>query len=406
MTIKVLLMQIGARHRYSIARILNERNLLAFFITDFNSISFMGKIHHFFQKSSLSNHSSKSGRMSRKIPVSDRKIISSDLSFFLTKFLNTNSFFLKFAIFIRDVLHLYVVRKVPLHSFDVFYSMNGENYLSLIYLKRHGKKIVVDVFIDPLALRKVALQKQLYSQPLTVHEEQHDVFERHYRKVYREADALLCPSLSVKNSLAKFMPEVAYKIHVSPYGSSLKTHCHANVARIRGKVFWAGSDWFRKGLHLLIDACQALKEEEPSIKIYIAGISENEIPRQFRRDYTVYLGKLNEQEMRYHYQTANLFALPSYAEGQAGVVLEAIAYGCPVIVSAESGIDSSPGPTLEYFRSFDSLSIAHDIRSFLKVCNLSSNNPSELRETYRDLFVSDEQWGNNMISLFEKVMGY
>ena len=43
------------------------------------------------------------------------------------------------------------------------------------------------------------------------------------------------------------------------------------------------------------------------------------------------LGRVSNDQLRFHYNNSSVFVLPSIEEGLAMVIGEAMAYGCPVI---------------------------------------------------------------------------
>lgn len=48
-------------------------------------------------------------------------------------------------------------------------------------------------------------------------------------------------------------------------------------------------------------------------------------------------------EMKSLFEAASVFVLPSLSEGQAGVVIEALSMGCPVVITRECGVDIEDG---------------------------------------------------------------
>jgi glycosyltransferase involved in cell wall biosynthesis len=69
---------------------------------------------------------------------------------------------------------------------------------------------------------------------------------------------------------------------------------------------------------------------------------------KFLKDYQGcydYLGTMQRDNLRRHYQTAQAFVLPALAEGFAVVILEALSCGLPVLVSRNSGAEGfiTPG---------------------------------------------------------------
>jgi glycosyltransferase involved in cell wall biosynthesis len=100
----------------------------------------------------------------------------------------------------------------------------------------------------------------------------------------------------------------------------------------------------KKGLDRLIEAWQWV----PGVTLVIAGNDEdNYRPTLERlaadhqvRDRIVFVGPVTDEHKWALYENAVLFTLPSYSENFGNVVAEAMAMGCPVVVTPEVGLAS------------------------------------------------------------------
>lgn len=101
------------------------------------------------------------------------------------------------------------------------------------------------------------------------------------------------------------------------------------------KVLYVGHVGYRKGLRYLAEAVRAMGSR---IQLTIAGPRVNRshilerIPGSFR-----YVGTVDRSSLTELYKSADVFVLPSLAEGMARVVLEAMSYGLPVVVTPNAG---------------------------------------------------------------------
>jgi glycosyltransferase involved in cell wall biosynthesis len=110
-----------------------------------------------------------------------------------------------------------------------------------------------------------------------------------------------------------------------------------------GRILFAGRDALRKGLPYLADAARQIRERGYAIDVRVAGIEADQLSWMPHAEELNCLGKLPMDRMKDEYRQADVFVLPSLSEGQAGVLLEAMACGCPLIATRESGVDFADG---------------------------------------------------------------
>jgi glycosyltransferase involved in cell wall biosynthesis len=142
----------------------------------------------------------------------------------------------------------------------------------------------------------------------------------------------------------------------------------------RYALFLSRISW-KKGLERLITAWQSV----PDIPLVIAGNDDEgyqpKLVEQVRAlglsDRIQFVGPVQDVHKWALYRHAQLFVLPSYSENFGNVVAEAMAMGCPVVVTPEVGI----APLVE--------STGAGI--------VVSGAPSELAEAIRELLANPEQ---------------
>jgi glycosyltransferase involved in cell wall biosynthesis len=106
-------------------------------------------------------------------------------------------------------------------------------------------------------------------------------------------------------------------------------------------LFLSRIDW-KKGLDRLIEAWKWV----PDLTLLIAGNDEQGYQRKLEqlaadhqvRDRIHFLGLVSDQHKWALYENAMMFVLPSYSENFGNVVAEAMAMGCPVVVTPEVGL--------------------------------------------------------------------
>jgi glycosyltransferase involved in cell wall biosynthesis len=145
-------------------------------------------------------------------------------------------------------------------------------------------------------------------------------------------------------------------------------------------LFLSRINW-KKGLDRLITAWQWV----PDLPLVIAGNDdENYRPRLEElaksvgvADRVVFLGPVGDAHKWAIYERAQMFLLPSYSENFGNVVAEAMAMGCPVLVTPEVGI----APLVESTRA--GRVVSGEPRELAAVINQLLADPAARREMGR-----------------------
>jgi glycosyltransferase involved in cell wall biosynthesis len=339
---QVLVVQHGARHRYAIPRLLEESGHLVALYIDSCAYSSIGRVVSILGKLGIRNKRFKA--LTSRIPagVPSSKIFTSD-RLLLNKPLGR------------------IFRRWGLQGANVVYSMFGEDYDFLVWAKSQGARIVVDVFVHPGSNRIVAKEEvRLLGEADTRLFEQQNA---HALRVFELADRLLCPSEWVADGVREFTPEHNHKIRIVPYGSSVPIAKAINAPE-SGRILFAGRESLRKGLHHLADAARLLRQAGLQIDVRVAGVAAEDIEWMEHRDELNCLGSVPMAQMKEEYAKADVFVLPSLTEGQAGVLLEAMACGCAVVATRESGVDFDPGAGVTVPVG-DAVRLAREIKAIL-----------------------------------------
>ncbi|MTK12641.1 MAG: glycosyltransferase family 4 protein [Clostridiaceae bacterium] len=143
------------------------------------------------------------------------------------------------------------------------------------------------------------------------------------------------------------------KIWVIPNGVCLETfnfefdwlNFRRKYARDDEKIiFYVGRHVFEKGIHLLVEAAHRVVENYNNTKIIIAGTGPmtEELKARVRQmgleSKVQFTGYMSDQDRNKMYRVANAAVFPSLYEPFGIVALEAMAAGCPVIVSDTGGL--------------------------------------------------------------------
>lgn len=195
----------------------------------------------------------------------------------------------------------------------------------------------------------------------------------------RAADLIIADSISTKNDLIKFQKIPAEKIRVVYLGKDEiykplpNLPKHPNHPNAPGFLLTVGTLEPRKNLINLIRAFELLDEKiqrEYPLKI-VGGKGwqnkdfEEKLKQSPSRKNIQLLGYVTKEELKKLYNQATLFIYPSLFEGFGLPPLEAMASGCPVLVSAIPSLIEVVASAGEYLDPLDPKDIAKKITLLL-----------------------------------------
>jgi len=337
---KVLVCQHGARHRYAIARILEEAGMLSRLYTDSSQYSPLGRICR-----RLGRHiGGPIERLARReiAGIPPEKIFSTDAVFWSDLFRLRRDPPIVLCHRRHKTLSRVMLQWGTADA-DTVYVMYHEDLDFVRYAKDQGLKIVVDVFVHPMTDRIV--NRECLNHPgwgMLTSANILEFADGLIRQAVDLADVVLCPSQWVAQGVAALSPADTPKVRICPYGSSI-----AYSGRVDdpapGRVFYAGGCPVRKGLPDLARAADILKPKYPHMDFRVAGITDRVICRRPECRNLTFLGNLSGAAMQEEFLSADMFVLPTHAEGLASAVVEAIAAGCPVITTRRAGVSIHDG---------------------------------------------------------------
>ncbi len=106
------------------------------------------------------------------------------------------------------------------------------------------------------------------------------------------------------------------------------------------KLLFTGGFGRRKGAKIIVEAMEILFATQSNFKLDIVGTSINDIiiPQWFREQPEIQLhGHIPQVDLKAFLSTSDIYIFPSYCEGAAQSLKEAMAAGLPVIATAQSG---------------------------------------------------------------------
>lgn len=191
------------------------------------------------------------------------------------------------------------------------------------------------------------------------------------RDAWKYADLVFCASSFTRRSLVEAgAPEA--KCRVVPYGIEVPKIAIEAPETLRVLFVGAGSQ--RKGLHHLLLAWKQARLPKNSRLTLICRTIDSGILRLASATPNVELIRgVSHAELVQQFRQSSLFAMPSLVEGFGQVYLEALAEGCPVLGTRNTGLPDIGGEAVNMIEAGD---IVH-LTSLLE--SLSSELPGNAR---------------------------
>jgi glycosyltransferase involved in cell wall biosynthesis len=155
---------------------------------------------------------------------------------------------------------------------------------------------------------------------------------------YAEADAITVPSEFAYRSFVE-MGISPDKLHKIPYGVRLdRFRPVATPPRDRFEVLFVGQVGLRKGVPYLLQAFAQLKHPRKRLRI-VGGLSRElrQLLPKLPQDQVEFVGHLPQDQLIPIMSSSHVMVLPSIEDGFGLVMAQAMACGCPVIASTNTG---------------------------------------------------------------------
>ncbi|WP_237754215.1 glycosyltransferase family 1 protein [Geobacter sp. OR-1] len=221
---------------------------------------------------------------------------------------------------------------------------------------------VHDVFHLTMAHYLKGLHQRLYARYMFI-------------TLMRKASAILCPSKYTVTELIRMTGlrrddiKVAYNA-VDPAWFAIE---RASSPHQRPYLLFVGNVKPHKNLKGLIRAFDAIRESIPHDLVIVGKkegfITADEETMAMAHRLTqriVFTGYVADSELRRYFAHADALVLPSFYEGFGLPTIEAMACGCPAIVSACSSLPEVCGDAALYCNPYDYKDIAARIRELLE----------------------------------------
>lgn len=225
----------------------------------------------------------------------------------------------------------------------IVYNGYAKKYFEL--LDGSGILKIIDVSIAQRECIRDILEREAQESNLPVIRKEHFSYwnERMIRNDIdgcSKADYFLVPSDFVKNSLVTHNIDEC-KIRKIPYGVNIN---HFTVLNHKEnsplKLIYVGGISYRKGIHRLLEEISTFSCSQ--VQLYLAGAydSTSSLYLKYKDFKNIhFLGFVTRDRLNAAYNEANVFVLPSFAEGMAMVGLEALSCGLPLICTKYTGVN-------------------------------------------------------------------
>lgn len=169
---------------------------------------------------------------------------------------------------------------------------------------------------------------------------------------YRAADYIMTPSLFVKNSFLKQgiseskLLRIACGADLAFFTPTQQELELVTARRLDHKknytVLFVGLICLRKGIRLLLESWQLVKQEHQGAHLVLVGAlmpDARAVLLPALHDKSIeYVGAVSREKLRDYYAQADIFVLPSLEDGFGMVAGEAMALSLPVIVTDHTGV--------------------------------------------------------------------
>jgi glycosyltransferase involved in cell wall biosynthesis len=155
------------------------------------------------------------------------------------------------------------------------------------------------------------------------------------RRVVALSDFFVVPSEAVRLDLASHFGVDFGRCLLVPYAAADAWYKLQNTPTV-GRVLFVGSANLRKGIHTLGEASMLL-DRSSEYNFRIAGDASRDVRAHTLCRNLNFLGRVPRIDVHAEYRKADVFVLPSLAEGSAAATYEALAAGIPVITTEQAG---------------------------------------------------------------------
>lgn len=262
------------------------------------------------------------------------------------------------------------------------YTMLGDVTPLLVAARARGLTTVTEIYVILTGELIVAQERKHYpgfeaGMPSDILD---DAFSW-LRHVIALSDWLVVPSQAVQDDLVRNFGVKAECCLLVPYAAG-DDWFEVRNRPASGRILFVGTAGLRKGIHTLGQAAQLLGREPYTY--HVAGGVDDTVRRHPLTRPLTFLGRIPRLDVAREYEAADVFVLPSLAEGSAEVTYEALAAGIPVVTTAEAGSVVRDGIEGFVVPSSDPEALAARVRQIVEDRDLRERMASAARDRARE----------------------
>lgn len=346
--LKIIVAHPGRQHSFRLASALKKNDMLLYYVTtiyDKDSSLLMKIVKKFLSNDNLKRAN---GRKNPDLDDNDVKqycLFGGLIEAFLTRVDKTHRIYGMMRHYDAKKFGIKVAKLAIKENADavIMYDSNAKEGFE--YLKKKAPNIIriLDVSIAARPYMKEIYQKEIEASGNTdlKRENQFMWNYKHIQACQEEIDNsqyFLSASSFVKESL-EYCGVDDDSIKIVPYGANVSSNIERSPIPNGNdiEILFAGQVVYRKGISYLLEAVSELD----NVHLTVTGAynSNDWFVKKFADNPKItFTGLVTFDRMQKIYEQANIFVIPSFAEGMAQVGIEAMACGLPIICTYNSGV--------------------------------------------------------------------
>jgi glycosyltransferase involved in cell wall biosynthesis len=282
------------------------------------------------------------------------------------------------------------------------YSMLGECAPFLIEGSRRGLKIISEVYIPLSTERLLAVERRDFPN----WEPDVPDFAAIRREAARENVLLtrshhfICPSPAVQDDLVTNFGIGRDRTSLVPYGVH-REWLSVEPRPARGRILFVGEPNLRKGIHYFAMAAERLRRTGHAYEFRVAGNVARGVAWQPLCRNLNFLGRVPRDRIREEFAVADVFVLPSLAEGSAAVTYEALAAGLPVVTTRAAGSVVRDGIDGRLVPERDPVALADAIAEIVEDRDTRARMSAAARQRARDY--TWDRYGERLVAVLRSL---